>query len=74
MEQLNLKLINNQIDLYPSTRYMGSKSKIINSIWSVASSFKFNSVLDLFSGSGIVGYMFKTYGKKFESNDFMFMS
>ncbi len=63
-----------QVNLYPTTRFMGSKSKMLSSIWSVASQFSFDSVVDLFSGSGIVGYMFKTQGKAVISNDYMFMS
>lgn len=63
-----------QVDNYPSTRYMGSKSKLLLQIWDIASQFKFDSVLDLFAGSGIVGYMFKAQGKKVTSNDYMAMS
>lgn len=63
-----------QVGLYPSTRFMGSKSKLLDEIWSVASNFEFNTVLDLFSGSGIVGYMFKAHGKEVTSNDYMAMS
>lgn len=63
-----------QVSAYPPTRFMGSKSKLLSEIWSVASQFKANSVVDLFSGSGIVGYMFKTQGKAVVSNDYMAMS
>lgn len=63
-----------QVSAYPSTRFMGSKSKLLSEIWSVASQFKVNTVVDLFSGSGIVGYMFKTQGKAVVSNDYMAMS
>lgn len=63
-----------QVNLYPTTRYMGSKSKLLNEIWAIASNFEFNSVLDLFSGSGIVGYMFKAHGKEVICNDYMAMS
>jgi len=59
---------------YPSTRYMGSKNKLLSDIWRVASQFKFDNVIDLFSGSGIVGYMFKSQGKNVISNDYMAMS
>ena len=61
-------------DLYPSTRYMGSKNKLLREIWAVASQFEFETVLDLFSGSGVVGYMFKAHGKAVVSNDYMAMS
>lgn len=63
-----------QVGKYPKTRYMGSKRKLIDAIWDAASGFEFNSVLDLFSGSGIVGYMFKAHGKRVFSNDYMHMS
>lgn len=59
---------------YPTTRFMGSKNKLLTEIWAVASQFDFESVLDLFSGSGIVGYMFKSHGKTVISNDYMAMS
>lgn len=63
-----------QVSAYPPTRFMGSKSKLLAEIWSVASQFKVNTVVDLFSGSGIVGYMFKAQGKAVISNDYMAMS
>lgn len=63
-----------QVSAYPPTRYMGSKSKLLSEIWSVASQFNVDTVVDLFSGSGIVGYMFKAQGKAVISNDYMAMS
>lgn len=63
-----------QVSKYPATRFMGSKSKLLSEIWSVASQFQFNTVVDLFAGSGIVGYMFKSQGKAVISNDYMAMS
>ncbi len=63
-----------QVKLYPATRFMGSKSKLLSEIMAVADNFEYKSVLDLFSGSGIVGYMFKCLGKKVISNDYMAMS
>lgn len=63
-----------QVSAYPPTRFMGSKSKLLSEIWSVASQFNVNTVVDLFSGSGIVGYMFKAQGKSVISNDYMAMS
>ena len=63
-----------QVSAYPPTRFMGSKSKLLSEIWSVASQFNVNTVVDLFSGSGIVGYMFKAQGKAVISNDYMAMS
>ena len=63
-----------QVSAYPPTRFMGSKSKLLSAIWSVSSQFNVNTVIDLFSGSGIVGYMFKAQGKSVISNDYMVMS
>lgn len=63
-----------QVAAYPPTRFMGSKSKLLAEIWAVASQFQFDTVVDLFSGSGIVGYMFKAQGKTVLSNDYMAMS
>lgn len=63
-----------QVSAYPPTRFMGSKSKLLSEIWSIASQFKVNTVVDLFSGSGVVGYMFKAQGKAVVSNDYMAMS
>ncbi|MHB1605273.1 MAG: Dam family site-specific DNA-(adenine-N6)-methyltransferase [Leptospirales bacterium] len=72
--RLVLPTLSVQSGLYPSTRYMGSKNKLLNEIWAVASQFEFETALDLFSGSGIVGYMFKSHGKAVVSNDYMAMS
>lgn len=63
-----------RVSLYPTTRFMGSKSKLLSDIWSAAAHFKAETVLDLFSGSGVVGYMFKAQGKTVISNDYMAMS
>ena len=66
--------LSRQVEEYPSTRFMGSKQKLLTELWDVASRFQFNSVVDLFSGSGIVSYMFKAQGKQVISNDYMAMS
>lgn len=63
-----------QASVYPSTRYMGSKNKLLSDIWGVASQFEFDTAIDLFSGSGVVGYMLKANGKAVISNDYMAMS
>lgn len=76
--RLNLKLVPEPLPeqalKYPSTRFMGSKNKLLKEIWSVASQFKFRTAIDLFSGSGVVGYMFKANGRAVISNDYMAMS
>ncbi|MBI5414876.1 DNA adenine methylase [Candidatus Peregrinibacteria bacterium] len=58
-----------QMAKFPTTRYMGSKYKLLDFIWDNVKDLKFNSVLDAFSGSGSVGYMFKTKGKRVSTND-----
>lgn len=63
-----------QVEAYPPTRFMGSKSKLLSQIWSVASQFTFDTAIDLFAGSGIVSYMFKTHKKSVISNDYLAMS
>lgn len=76
--RLNLRLappsLSSQVSNYPSTRYMGSKAKLLSEIWGVASQFKFDHAMDLFAGSGVVGYMFKSQGKAVVSNDYMTFS
>lgn len=65
--------INKQAEKYPPTRYMGSKSKLLPHIKEVISQFDCKTVLDLFSGSGVVSYMLKAEGKEVISNDYMAM-
>lgn len=67
-------LVPNQVDKYPSTRWMGSKSKLLPHIQNIANRFTYNTAMDLFSGSGIVGYLFKSLGKEVISNDYMSLS
>ena len=66
--------LSKQVSFYPPTRYMGSKRKLLAKIWEAASEFRTKKVVDLFSGSGIVGYMFKAQGKEVVANDYMAMS
>lgn len=68
------EIIPEQTTKYPSTRYMGSKQKLLAQISDSVKDQTFDTVIDLFSGSGIVGYMFKTQGKRVISNDHMHMS
>ena len=70
----SLPALPKQVEAYPPTRFMGSKSKLLPQIWSVASQFEFDTAVDLFAGSGIVGYLFKAQGKTVVSNDYMAMS
>lgn len=60
-----------QFQQFPGTRYMGSKNKIIGSIWKHLRDIEFESVLDAFGGSNVVGYFLKCQGKKVATNDFL---
>jgi len=63
--------LSEQTRAYPSTRFMGSKEKLLPDIWGVAKQLGGTRVLDLFSGSGVVSYMFKAQGLEVTSNDYM---
>lgn len=55
----------------PVTRYYGSKRKLIKKIWQVFDelNLQFDSVLDLFGGSGIFSYYSKCNNKNVTYND-----
>lgn len=63
-----------QCHKYPQTRYMGSKQSLLNQIANAVAPFEFDTVLDLFSGSGVVSYLFKALGKTVIANDYMVMN
>jgi adenine-specific DNA methylase len=54
-----------------STRFQGSKAKILNWIWETTKCIEFETCLDAFGGTGVVGYMYKTKGKQVHYNDFL---
>lgn len=56
---------------FPRIRYMGSKYKAIPYLVGVFSELEFETSLDAFSGSGIVGYALKAMGKSVTTNDFL---
>ena len=55
----------------PSTRYQGSKAKLVNWIWECTKNLEFDNVLDVFGGTGVVGYMYKRKGKTVFYNDYL---
>lgn len=55
----------------PSTRYQGSKAKLVNWIWECTKNLEFDNVLDVFGGTGVVGYMYKRKGKAVCYNDYL---
>jgi len=60
-----------EIPAFPSTRFMGSKRRLLDFISQVASQLDYETVLDAFSGSGCVSFLFKSLGKEVTSNDFL---
>jgi DNA adenine methylase/adenine-specific DNA-methyltransferase len=56
---------------FPQIRFMGSKYRLLPWIHTVLSDLTFESAADAFSGSGCVGYLFKSMGKRVASNDFL---
>ncbi|MDR2431270.1 MAG: DNA adenine methylase [Candidatus Margulisbacteria bacterium] len=58
-------------DVFPSTRYQGSKYKILQWIDWNTKELRFNSVLDAFGGTGCVGYMYKKKNKQIFYNDYL---
>jgi DNA adenine methylase len=71
IEEILNPISQDQLSLFPPTRFMGSKKKLLDFIWDNVKNIKFNTVLDAFSGSGCVGYMFKSKGKQVSSNDIL---
>jgi len=59
------------IDDTPTTRYQGSKRKILPWIWKHLEDRSFRTVLDVFGGTGSVSYLFKRMGKQVTYNDDM---
>lgn len=57
--------------VFPSTRYQGSKRKLLGWIGECLKPLAFDSCLDLFSGTASVSYLFKQMGKRVTSNDLL---
>lgn len=57
----------------PVTRYYGSKRKLVERIWNALEEHRlnFNSVLDIFGGTGIVSYYMAKKGKEVIYNDIL---
>ena len=45
-----------KINVFPSTRYQGSKAKFVDWIWYELSKLEFHTALDAFGGTGSVAY------------------
>lgn len=62
-----------QLAQFPTTRFMGSKRKLLPELFDVAQALNFRTAIDVFSGSGVVAYLFKAMGKTVLANDYMHM-
>ena len=56
---------------YPELRYMGSKKRLLPWIHGVLDTLDFESAADVFSGTGSVGYLMKTMGRRVLASDFL---
>lgn len=56
---------------FASTRYQGSKAKLVDWIWEQVSDLDFSTCLDAFGGTGAVAYRFKQEGKAVTYNDLL---
>ncbi len=57
--------------MFPSTRYQGSKRRLLPWIKTTFEKLEFTSCLDLFGGTGAVSYLLKTLGKEVTYNDYL---
>lgn len=63
--------IEKELKKFPTTRYQGSKRKILPWIYECLQDIEFTTVLDAFGGSGMVSYLFKRMGKSVTFNDIL---
>lgn len=56
---------------FPSTRYQGSKAKLVDWIWQQIAGLDFTTCLDAFGGTGVVAYRLKQAGKRVTYNDWL---
>ena len=54
---------------YPSTRYSGSKRRMLTNIFQVLKGIEFTTALDVFGGTGVVSYLMKRMDKQVTFND-----
>ena len=56
---------------FPSTRYQGSKAKLVDWIWGILKEIEFQTCLDAFGGTGAVAYKLKQEEKAVTYNDIL---
>ncbi len=70
MSKLNIKDLPEDW-LFPTTRYRGSKRKILHLLWTVFDQLEFATALDLFGGTSSVSLLLKRMGKQVTYNDYL---
>lgn len=71
-EQLTLPIFEPHHEVkIPSTRYQGSKAKLVGWIWEKIKDIDFSNAIDIFGGTGVVGYFLKQKGKQVYYNDYL---
>lgn len=63
--------MDSRIKAVPSTRYQGSKRRILPWLYRNIKNLEFETVLDGFGGTGSVSYLFKLMGKRVTFNDIL---
>ena len=58
------KQITKNLKLFPTTRYQGSKRRLVPWCFEIINNIKFESVLDGFGSTASMSYLFKLMGKK----------
>lgn len=58
-------------ELFPTTRYQGSKRRLLPWLYEIFNQVEFNTVLDAFGGSASASYLFKSMDKTVYYNDFL---
>jgi adenine-specific DNA-methyltransferase len=56
---------------FPTTRFLGSKSKLLPWMYQNLVGLQFDNVLDVFGGTASISYMFKALGKEVYFNDIL---
>ncbi len=69
MQQLTFDSL--RVNTVPSTRYQGSKAKLMPWIGEIVRTLPFDTVLDAFGGTGVVSYWLKQEGKEVTYNDIL---
>jgi len=60
-----------ETEFVPNTRYQGSKAKLVRWIWDHIQMLSFDTALDAFGGTGVVGYWLKQKGKQITYDDIL---